>query len=79
MLFISEQLFSPFTTLEKSELFFLSILMWLYIILNDLYSMSFLSKDWIWEIEKSIMFAEKQVFLFSKFIYKLILQQKSSK
>ena len=71
--------FSPFKTFVIAEIFFLSILMWLYIISNDLFSMSFLSKDWIWEIEKSIMFAEKHYFLFQKFIYKLVLQQKSSK
>ena len=60
--------FSPFKTFVIAEIFFLSILMWLYIISNDLFSMSFLSKDWIWEIEKSIMFAEKHYFLFQKFI-----------
>ena len=65
---IFQQLFSPCTSFGIAELFFFPILMWLYFILNDLFSMSFLSKDWIWEILEIYCVCRKTKLFFQKFI-----------
>ena len=56
---------------QNLEIFLFPILMWPYIISNDLFSMSFLSKDWIWEMEKFV--EDKQLISFSEVYLKIPL------